>query len=355
MATITFLEAGGASTGGTQLWNTTTSTWVVDTTVKPVGAYSSLRSEGGSVTAVTIGNAGRLSAYFYRPVAFGSNSIIYRLFKSGANAVSAGVSITTGGSLVITNGTGSTIATGPAVLTLSTWYRISVSYNNNSVSNSLDIKVYLDGKIEVSATGVSTNGNSVIDRFLLAGVSSIIPYYYAHVYADNGTDLTDSGDIRCTAKFPATVNTNDWDTVGGTGAVNERPLDAANYMEQAGASQVNQNYNIQSAVDGDVNVSTSAVAGYMGWAWAKESVVSGTPKLTLNGTDYAVTLTTSPAVYRQCVTSANYPVDAAAIGMVSSGTADDTFLYECGVVVAFTIPPGRRRGIPSIMTSGARI
>src|SRR6185436_4896618 len=68
---------------------------------------------------------------------------------------------------------------------------------------------------------------------------------------------------------------------------------------------------------------------------AKEGAVSGTPKLTLNGIDYAVTLTTSPATYRKSITTDAYPSSAAAIGMVSSGTADDTFLYECGVIVAY--------------------
>jgi len=100
---------------------------------------------------------------------------------------------------------------------------------------------------------------------------------------------------------------------------------------------------------GDVNINTATVVGYMGWAWAKESAVSGTPKLTVNGTDYGVTLTTSPAIYRQCVTSNTYPANAATIGMVSSGTADDTFMYETGIVVAY-VPLGK---VPTIMFAGS--
>src|SRR6185295_16060543 len=91
-----------------------------------------------------------------------------------------------------------------------------------------------------------------------------------------------------------------------------------------------------SASAGDVDITGASVVGYMGWLWSKQAAVSGTPKLTLNGVDYASTQTTSPAIHRQCVTTTSYPSDAAAIGMVSGGTADDTFLYECGVVVAFT-------------------
>jgi hypothetical protein len=135
--------------------------------------------------------------------------------------------------------------------------------------------------------------------------------------------------------------------------VDERPLDIANYKQQAGSSQVDQNYNLQDEATGDVDISADTIVGYMGWLWAKESAVSGTPKITVNGADTAITLTTSPAFYWEPVTSASYPTNAAVIGMVSSGTTDDTFLYECGIVVAFQQGEEAERGkLVTLMFAG---
>jgi len=54
-----------------------------------------------------------------------------------------------------------------------------------------------------------------------------------------------------------------------------------------------------------------------------------------NGSESAITLTTAPALYTLLTASASYPSNAAGIGIRSSTTAN-TFLYECGTLIAYT-------------------
>src|ERR1051325_6845144 len=57
---VKFLEAGGASTGGTELWDVISGTWLVDTSIKPAGSYSSLRGNDNTsvLQANVLQNAG---------------------------------------------------------------------------------------------------------------------------------------------------------------------------------------------------------------------------------------------------------------------------------------------------------
>jgi hypothetical protein len=54
-----------------------------------------------------------------------------------------------------------------------------------------------------------------------------------------------------------------------------------------------------------------------------------------NGTESAITLTGTPALYTKITDSATYPTNAAGIGMRSTGAAVDTFLYEAGTLIAY--------------------
>ena len=75
---------------------------------------------------------------------------------------------------------------------------------------------------------------------------------------------------------------------------------------------------------------------------------AGTPKITNNGSDTAITLTTTPTTYTNIVDSSSYPSNAAAIGMVASGATASTVFYEGGMLIAY-IP-----GTPSCTGSRAR-
>lgn len=353
---VTFLEAGGASTGGGHLFDsvTTGNGVAADTSFKPLGAYSALKltftSSPVILTATNIlGTANRYSFYFAQDQLPTFLTSICQIRASNDQNVGT-LSSNTAGRLVWEDGVGGTV-TGTTVLSNSHFYRLSLAFNFNGTSNNLSVKVYIDGSIELNLTGKSTAGITSADRIRWINNDnggSTRNVWLAHQYIDDGTDLADLGDIRCNAKFPTTANADNFDTTGGTGAVNERPLSTTNYREQAGSSQVSQNYNLESAGAGDIDITGAPIVGYMGWIRAKQSAVSGTPKITVNGSDYAITLTTSPATYRKTITTSSYPSNSAAIGMVSGGTADDTFLYECGMVVAFT--PNNITVTPSTVT-----
>lgn len=258
---------------------------------------------------------------------------------SGINFFVFKIRVTTGGNLSIV---GNGVKTGSSTLSTGTWYRIAVSYVITSTTN-FTIAVFLNGISEVTATnsdfslansgsGAAGFGWDATDG--TGGNSKVV--YFDDLYIDDGTGLDDPGAIQITAKLPASTNANNFDTTIGTGAVNERPLSETNGMQQAASTQVSQNYTLQTVSTGDVDLTGATIVGRLAWIWAKEAAVSGTPKITNNGTDTAITLAATSALYRNAVTSASYPSDAAGIGMVSSGTADDTFLYECGMLIAFT-------------------
>jgi hypothetical protein len=85
----------------------------------------------------------------------------------------------------------------------------------------------------------------------------------------------------------------------------------------------------------------SSVAGVVGTASFKITPISaGTPKLVDNGSDVAITLTSTNTFYSNHTTSSSYPSNGNTIGMKSSGTSMDTFLYECGIQIAYIGPLG---------------
>jgi hypothetical protein len=80
----------------------------------------------------------------------------------------------------------------------------------------------------------------------------------------------------------------------------------------------------------------SSVAGVVGTASFKITPISaGTPKLVDNGTDIAITLSGTNTFYSNHTTSSSYPSNGNTIGMKSSGSVMDTFLYECGMQIAY--------------------
>jgi len=66
----------------------------------------------------------------------------------------------------------------------------------------------------------------------------------------------------------------------------------------------------------------------------------GTPKLMNNGTEgSALTLTAAAAAYMNIVDGGGYPNNPAAVGMRSSNDEPDTFMYECGMLIAYIPGP----------------
>lgn len=227
-------------------------------------------------------------------------------------------------------------------LAINTQHRIGYAFTNpDGVADDLHIKIYINSIPELDISEASTGGfvepvNMRHGWCNPPGASKSC--WIDQVYMDDGDDLTDVGNILSTAKLPATVNNDNFDTTGGTGAVNERPVDLANFRQQAATAQVDQDYTIQTASVGDVDLTGKTLVGHMGWLVAKKSGFAGTFGFILDGSVTTLLLTTTAALVKRAVTSTSYPSNAAGIGLRSATASNDAFLLEGGIVIGYQGP-----------------
>jgi hypothetical protein len=299
-------------------------------------------------------DAGRRISFAFRMTALPSASTAYICsFVTSGGTVLFYLSISSSGHLQLLNGSTSAQigSDGTTALAADTDYRISISYTITSTSVN-EIRVFLDGGSEISVTDGSLS-NTGTNRFWI-GIFSAVHWgsdtiYFDDIYIDDGSDLTDTGDVHVTYKAPATVNNNNFDTTGGSGAVNERPINETNYKQQAGTSQVNQDYTLENAATGDEDITGATIVAYKAWIWAKRgSGGAGSPNLILNGTTYPITVATGSAQYfEQRNLSSSYPTAANGVGLQSGGGSADYFLYECGAQIAYIPAAGDVTVTPS--------
>lgn len=233
-------------------------------------------------------------------------------------------------------------------LATGTNYRIGLSYLHNGIDD-LGIKLYINEIPELSVEEANTGGTGAAALTRLhygwlvsPGVDHVC--WFSHIAVDAGDDLTDMGNVLLTAKLPASVNDNDFDTTGGTGAVNERPLSIANFKEHAAPTftAIRQNYTLQSAATGDVDISGETLIGYMGWVWARvgDDLSGFTVSLTVDGVDIDRTtqFRNTASLIRAGIASTSYPSAARGVGLLISEQEFETRMDECGVVVAYQGP-----------------
>jgi len=208
------------------------------------------------------------------------------------------------------------------------------------------MKLFIDGILDGSGTITPfTNIGGSVGWADAPGANKVV--YVRDIYADDSTALTDPGDIRVTAKRPAPNNVNNFDTAVGANPanrwtnVNERALSETNAWEQLLLADTQENFTLEAANIGDVDLSEVGISliARLAWIWAKATVGAlGTPKIMDNGAETAIVLTTSPALYTVLTDSASYPSNAAGIGMRAANAAAATFLYECGTLIAYLAP-----------------
>lgn len=256
---------------------------------------------------------------------------------------------------------------GSTSITANADHRISIVARIASTTD-FDIKVYLDGSPtpEISATQANgtllQTGMALVKWLVVAGgsMAGTQIVWLAHTYIDDGklgSLLTDPGDIRVTAKRPnANGSANDFTTQIGSGGsgygsghspqVNERPrLDTNGWESPITAGKKTEGYAIESASQGDVDITGLTIRGFFGWVRAK--LLAGTAPtntILVNGVAYPVTTTTTAALYTgngvsliaQNIMSGNlYPSATDTIGMEHTGTGAATDLYEAGIVIAY--------------------
>lgn len=350
---IIFLDPGGDAVGAIGYFNIITVTGSASATYDTsqhavgVGSYrfevNAVDSDSYAETTSILGQQGHCRVSFY---------FRYDLIPDSPTTILQGLDVDhldLFRLVIVPEGDGVVVALQDEALTLypgviellpETWNRISFSYIEHDLDDT-DIKVYVNGVEEVSVTALPSGDTSPAIPYLRYGVilnptiDSVC--WFDQIYVDDGDDLADPGDILITAKLPATVNDNNWNATVGTGAINERPLSETNYQQHTASSGVRQTYTLQTAAVGDVDLTGNFIIGYMGWIWAKKGPGDDgdLPALIVNNTVQPIILTASPKLFRLPVTSSAYPSHAAGIGMRSNEEAADTFLYECGVVIAY--------------------
>lgn len=238
-------------------------------------------------------------------------------------------------------------------LAVNTWNRISFGYVQNG-ANDLSLNLYVNSILELSISDANATATAMFNlRYgWLDNPGADHLCWFDQIYIDDGDDLSDPvfgaefRPPRCTAKLPATVNENTWNTTVGTGAINERPLSTANHMKETRNLLLRQTYTLETDDEGDIDISGETLLGYMGWAWAKlssssfDNVGLVVNDVEIDRTGFAIQndADVAPVLFRAPITSVVYPSDAAGIGMISNEFIADTLMYECGVVQVYLGP-----------------
>jgi hypothetical protein len=280
----------------------------------------------------------RISFYFQYASAPAATTNILRLLAGGTNVTGGGqgtISLTTANRLSLYGQIGTT------TLAPNTWYRITLAYTISSTTVN-EFRLYLNGTLQASRTNLTlaaagTNNMQLGWVGSTAGTSKLC--YLDDIYIDDGNNLSDTGDVRVTAKLPDGDTVSTFGTAVGANPAagsrftneNERPLNVANGWTSSAAGQ-SERYVLQSAAGGDVNVSSFVLLGYTGWIYAKRST-AGAENMVLNGATVSKSLTTSAAMYTQVASGTGYPSSVAGIGLDAS--ASGVTLYENGVVIAY--------------------
>ena len=350
-----FLEPGGDATfnvalttsGG--LWGAGTTGAAIATDIVHGSHIKSIESHstGGIARTPTgiVADAGsRISFYFYAKTLPNATATIASLLNSiGTSLVT--LRLTSGGVLQLWNGTSVQIGTNGATLSTGQWYRISLAYTITSTSVNR-FELFVNGASSISITN-ATLTNVTTSSFQIGNSTgnATADYRYSDIYIDDSNSLTDPGNIWVTAKRPnANGALNEWTTQIGSGGsgygtghspqVNERALSTTNGWSFQNAAKKVEEYTIESAATGDIDISSATIVDFLGWVSTKVGSAS-TGNIIVAGAASNISVSTSFVVITKIAGSTTYPSSNAAIGM-DNNTVNQLFsLAECGIIVAF--------------------
>ena len=290
--TTLFMESGTSATYGldfySSIYGTAGSSTECSNFTPRALKFSSLTSGMVTASSANYGLTGRVSFRIAGPDSAsnqltGPSTQSACLFSSGninGTVASFWVQIVTGSGVLrvydgaVSGKVGTTVITGKTVPQL-----VSIVWNVVTSTN-FAIKVFLNGVLEISATNADF---SIGGNFSVKGIGPHAQFgsttygsntYFWDIYTDNDSSLTDPGDISVTAKLQSKLNTNNFDTLGGSGTnrydrVGERPLSATNYIQHAATSDVQENFAIQGELEGDSNLCGAQIIARATWAVAK--------------------------------------------------------------------------------------
>lgn len=352
MATI-FLEPGGDADFNNLLWpgleNTGTAVAVATDFVHGGHVKSLKYAHNGtsSVTATTFfaDAGGRISHWFYWNTLPAATCTIFVVTKTGLGATVFRVRMTSAGIVQLWE-TSNQIGSNGATLATGGWHRISVAYTITSTTVN-SFKVYVDGTLSITATNVTITNTGSSDYVLgNASGDGTMDMRSSDHYIDNSSSLTDTGTIWVTAKRPfANGTTNGFTTQIGSGGsgygsghapqVNERPLSTTNGWSMVGAgSAITEEYTIEGASVGDIDISAATLVDFMGWVDVK-ALAAETGKIIIAGASSNISVTTAAKVFTAIAGSTSYPSGGTDIGVITSTTLTTFSLYEGGVVFAY--------------------
>ena len=367
-AAITFLEPGGdadftsPTTGINSFWfnslsnsNGTLATDFVHGMHKKSIKFAPSGTNANYTPSGVLSDSGsRISFYVYINALPSATASLFQGASSVLGNLTWNLRLTSGGVLQLWNSTTAQVGSNGATLSTGTWYRISLAYTMTSGTVNR-FEIFSNGASTISVTnGTFTNTLTKSMRIGNISANSTLDIRISDIYIDNSSSLTDTGDIWVTAKRPvANGTTNGFTTqigAGGSGypasggghspQVNERPLDTTNGWSMVGAgSAITEEYNIENAATGDINLSNATIVGYEGWVSAS-SLASESLNMILNGTNFSSTTNSVAKMFLATTTSATYPAGTGTdIGIITTTDLTTVSLYEAGIVVAY-IPGG---------------
>ena len=286
-----FLESGTSATNGFEFWQSNTAGTTSDTAVihnlqpRSIKATSTFGTVNVNVTSPSsiLADAGCSISFYVNFTSFETITEIPNCWIQTSGAVNIfSLATTSSGVLQLRTGAagGAQLDSNGSTLVTGTWYKITISYTITSTTV-FNIKVFVNGVSDITATS-GTLGTTVSSQFSLGwqgngpgvGVATggnIVNF--SDIYVDDSA-VADVGNINVTAKLPASNNVNNFDTEIGSSAnrwddVDERPLSEAKGWQQAGTSVVAENYGLQTAANGDADLSTAQLRSRSAWIWAK--------------------------------------------------------------------------------------
>lgn len=354
-ATMTFIESGTDATFDLSFYTTTNGTISSSTTHVNTGPRAILCDTGSPAatsaaqapTGILADAGRRVSFWVYITAAPAASNTIASTVTSGGSLVWS-VNLNTDRTvswLMV----GATAATSGTAIALNTWTRVTISYTiTNTTTFRLDL--YLDGVNQGSATaGTATRtGTSAFQFRVNSALGTNYQVWFDDLYIDDGADYSDPGDIRVTAKRPnANGATNNYDTsttttnsgygTGNSIYVNERALATTGQRRHnANSGPRVENFNIENAATGDVNLTSATIVARSSWVHASgvstdtiyDNGSASVPSTAISGTAGIRWLLT---------TSATYPSTSGTVGMGRpTASTTDAILNECGMLIAYT-------------------
>lgn len=354
---ITFLEPGGDATFNVNavtssgLWRSKVGAGTVLATDFVHGGHikSINTGSGGAVlapfglTSAQKNWSGRLSVWIYLVAYGGSTKSLFDI-RNGADSIVYQVTISTAGAISALPGGGSA-----GTLTTGAWHHVCLAYSVTDFTVNT-FKIFIDGELALTTTNTTlSNIDPQSFRLNNGNATTPIDVRWSDIYHDNDTSLNNTGPIWVTAKRPVSNGTaNNFNVQIGSGGsgygsghtpqVNERPVSSTNGWSVVALGATTEEYTIEAADVGDINISTAMLIGYMGWVYA-DSLIAETAQIVVAGVSSDISIGDAVTfVFMKVATTSptpTYPAGGTDIGMISSATATTVKLYDCGIIVAY--------------------